>query len=84
MPVVDVKVVVFHLFIHGEVVEENEVSNQKWLERVIQVRNQLEIVNWHKSDQLHVLNQRPKWQISNISTIINNSILAYLRVKIMN
>jgi len=47
---------------------------QEGFEKVIEIRNQFEVVQWHKSNKLHVLNQGPERQKSNISEEKNNEL----------
>jgi hypothetical protein len=37
------------------------MRNEEWLERVVEVWYQSEVVQWNESTQLHVLDKRPKW-----------------------
>jgi hypothetical protein len=43
------------------------MRNEEWLESIVQVRNQLKVIDGHESHKLHVLDQYPKWQETNIS-----------------
>lgn len=42
------------------------MRNEEWLERVVEVWYQSEVVQWNESTQLHVLDKRPKWQEADV------------------
>merc|ERR1719469_1389199 len=49
-------------------IENNHVGDQRWLERIIQVRNQPEIVDGHERYQLQILNKNPEGEEVHISS----------------
>lgn len=65
--IVQVEVIIFELFQDVGFVGEHQVRNKEGLEHVIQVWNHTEVVEWDESTELHVLNQGPHWEESNIS-----------------
>lgn len=60
MLVVDVEEVIIHLFEEKRIIEQDQVRHEERFESIVEVRNQFEIVYWHKCNQLHVLDQNPK------------------------
>ncbi len=42
------------------------MRNQEWLEQVVKIRNQLEVVKRHESNELAVFNESPKRKESHI------------------
>lgn len=65
--IVLVEEVVVQSFVKQRVFSQDQVSNQEWLESIIQVRNKLEVVERHEGDQLHVLDEHPQRQEPDVS-----------------
>jgi len=65
--VVVIEEVILHFFEDESFIGKHQVSNQEWLECIVQIRYQSKIVKWNECNQLHVLNQGPQRKESDAS-----------------
>lgn len=65
--IVFIKEVIRKVFEEERFVEYDQMRNQERFEDIIEIRNQFEVVNRHKGNQLHILNQSPQRKESYIS-----------------
>jgi hypothetical protein len=72
--VILVEVLFVEILDERRVVEDNHVGDQRWLESVIKVGDQPEIVDGHEADQLEVFNEDPDRQESNATDGQNNEL----------
>jgi hypothetical protein len=75
--IVDVEIVISHFLVQEAIIEQDDVTDKHGFEGIVKVRDELEIVQRHKCNKLHVLDQGPQGKEGNVSDQKNKELDHY-------